>query len=325
MRSAAVAKLFGENERVVVLATDHRYFGVYSGLEKPGEVIKPLLPYTDILMTDPGILRNYLDRRTLKTPVILRASGCSSVADIEVPGYLQLPAKHAYKQMTGKDFDTTFKEYSEKAEKGQLSETEEKEYTMMNSVIYMPDTIANERLILHGQDVIDEGGAGAAISVYIGTAYQTQTLDNLATMSREVRKFSLPVLGVVAVGKALGYLERDADYLTRAGVILVAHGADIVKTYNCGKGFEKVVEACGVPVVVAGGRLPKGKDATVDSIELAYDCMQKGAAGIDFGRRVWRHEHPVAMIRSLNEIVHHDATIDEALEKYHEWVREENA
>jgi len=137
-------------------------------------------------------------------------------------------------------------------------------------------------------------------------------------MSREARDAGLPVLGVVAVGDALGYLEKDSDFLTRAGAILVAHGADMVKTYNCGKGFERVIEACGVPVIVAGGKMPKGVDETRDSLELAYDSIQRGARGIDFGRRVWRHKHPVAMIQALRAVVHEGRTPEEAYELFQE-------
>ena len=176
----------------------------------------------------------------------------------------------------------------------------------------------SERLILQAEDVQKEGGAGAAVSVYLKTEHQSQTLDNLASMSRAARKIDLPILGVVAVGTALGYLEKDSDFLTRAGAILVAHGADIIKTYNCGKGFERVVEAAGVPVIVAGGKMPKGVDETKDSLELAYNSIQKGASGIDFGRRVWRHKQPVAMIRALRAVIHDGMQPKEAYKLFQE-------
>ena len=310
-----VKSLFGGRERIVVLAADHRYFGVVAGLENPGKVLTPLLPYVDALMTDPGVLRNAFPR-SLEKPVIVRASGCTTTMSIPVPGYLQEPAKLAYQQRTGKDFDKTFQEYKGKVEAGQAAAEEFEEYQVLESIVIRPDTIANERLILGAQEVVREGGAAAAVSVYLKTEHQSQTLDNLATMSREARDAGLPVLGVVAVGDALGYLEKDSDFLTRAGAILVAHGADMVKTYNCGKGFERVIEACGVPVIVAGGKMPKGVDETRDSLELAYDSIQRGARGIDFGRRVWRHKHPVAMIQALRAVVHEGRTPKEAYELF---------
>ncbi len=309
--------LLGGRERIVVLAADHRYFGVVAGLENPGKVLTPLLPYVDALMTDPGVLRNAF-LRSVEKPVIVRASGCTTTMSVPVPGYLQEPAKLAYEERTGRGFETTYKKYKAKVESGAATAEEFEEYRALDSIVNRPDTIANERLILGATEVVKEGGAAAAVSVYLRTDHQSQTLDNLATMSRQAREAGLPVLGVVAVGDALGYLEKDSDFLTRAGAILVAHGADFVKTYNCGKGFERVIEAAGVPVIVAGGKMPKGVDETRDSLELAYDSIQRGARGIDFGRRVWRHKHPIPMIRALRAVVHEGSTPEKAYELFQE-------
>ncbi len=317
------SKIFGKNENVVVLATDHRYFGVVAGLERPDDVIKPLLEYVDVLMTSPGVLRNFINKNSIKSPVILRASGCTSTMPIDIPGYLQEPAKLAYKKLTGKDFDSVYQKYEKLIKLGKATQKQLKEFSYLDGMIHEPDSIANERLILEADGAKKEGAAGVAVSAYLKTAYQTQTLDNVATMSREARKIEMPVLGVVAVGDALGYLEKDSDFLTRAGAMLVEHGADMVKTYNCGQGFERVVQACGVPVIVAGGRLPKGRDAALDSLELAYDSLEKGAKGIDFGRRVWRHEYPVPMIKALREVVHKGTMPGDAYKKFKNFVEEE--
>ncbi|HWP83978.1 MAG TPA: hypothetical protein VNN17_02205 [Terriglobia bacterium] len=310
-----VQQLFGKSKRIVVLAADHRYFGVVAGLEKPRAVLSPLLPHVDVLMTDAGVLRHDFPGK-LNKPVLLGASGCTSTMEVAVPGYLQEPAKHAYQQRTGREFDKTYRECKAKVESGQASREEFEEFRYLDSFLHEPDSIANEKLILGAADVKKMGAAGAAVSVYLRTRYQSSTLNNLATMSRHARKIGLAVLGVVAVGDALGYLEKDADFLTRASAILTAHGADLIKTYNCGTGFERVIEASGVPVIVAGGKAPKGVDETRDSLWLAYDSIQKGARGIDFGRRVWRHEHPVAMIQALRRVVHDGATPEEAYETF---------
>ena len=73
-----------------------------------------------------------------------------------------------------------------------------------------------------------------------------------------------------------------------------------------------------MPVIVAGGKAPKGIDETLDSLNLAYDSMQKGAKGIDCGRRVWRHAQPVAMIQALRLVVHERATAQQAHEAFRE-------
>ncbi|MBS7251842.1 MAG: 3-hydroxy-5-phosphonooxypentane-2,4-dione thiolase [Candidatus Freyarchaeota archaeon] len=63
----------------VMLAVDHGYFqGPTSGLERPGEVITPLLPWADAVMLTRGVLRNTIDA-TISNPVVLRVSGGTSV------------------------------------------------------------------------------------------------------------------------------------------------------------------------------------------------------------------------------------------------------
>ncbi|MFB0563499.1 MAG: 3-hydroxy-5-phosphonooxypentane-2,4-dione thiolase LsrF, partial [Candidatus Lokiarchaeia archaeon] len=59
----------------VMLAVDHGYFqGPTSGLERPGEVISPLLPWADAVMLTRGVLRNTIDTG-ISNPVVLRVSG----------------------------------------------------------------------------------------------------------------------------------------------------------------------------------------------------------------------------------------------------------
>ena len=61
------------------LPIDHGYFqGPTKCLEKPGETIKPLLPYCDALFVTRGVLRSSVDPTNSK-PIILRVSGGTSM------------------------------------------------------------------------------------------------------------------------------------------------------------------------------------------------------------------------------------------------------
>lgn len=75
-----VAKLIRpETGRAVWLAMDHGYFlGPVKKLERPGETVKPLLPYADAIMLTRGVLRNCIDAKTAP-PIILRVSGGNSI------------------------------------------------------------------------------------------------------------------------------------------------------------------------------------------------------------------------------------------------------
>ena len=149
-----------------------------------------------------------------------------------------------------------------------------------------------------------------ALSIFVGTDYEHQTLMNLADLVNEGETYGIPVLAVTAVGKELG--KRDARFLSLSCRIAAELGAHFVKTYYCEE-FEKVVEGCPVPVVIAGG--PK-LDTMNDVFQLTYDAINRGAVGVDMGRNIWQSEHPVAAIQAVRAIVHEKATVKKALELF---------
>ena len=68
-----------ETGRTVMLAVDHGYFlGPTAGLERPRDMIAPLVPYADSLMLTRGVLRNEVDPGA-RIPIVLRVSGGSSI------------------------------------------------------------------------------------------------------------------------------------------------------------------------------------------------------------------------------------------------------
>ncbi len=168
--------------------------------------------------------------------------------------------------------------------------------------------LANEGITTSLEDALRLNVAAIGLSVFVGSDYEHQTLLNLAKLVDEGERCGIPVMAVTAVGRELE--KRGSRYLAMASRICAELGAKIVKTYWC-ENFEKVVNGCPVPVVIAGG--PK-VDSEVQVFEFVHDGMQKGAIGINLGRNIWQNEHPVAMIKALRAIVHEKATVKEATE-----------
>lgn len=74
-----MSQLIQPDGRCFFLPIDHGYFqGPTSCLEKPGETIKPLLPYCDAIFVTRGVLRSAVEPDNTK-PVILRVSGGASI------------------------------------------------------------------------------------------------------------------------------------------------------------------------------------------------------------------------------------------------------
>jgi 3-hydroxy-5-phosphonooxypentane-2,4-dione thiolase len=174
------------------------------------------------------------------------------------------------------------------------------------------DSLTNEAITTSLSDAVRLNVAAVALSIFVGSAHEHQTLTNLGKLVNEGEEHGIPVLAVTAVGKELE--KRDARYLALACRIAAELGAHFVKTYYSDD-FEKVVKGCPVPLVVAGG--PK-LETEMDAFQLAHDAIQDGAVGVDMGRNIWQSEHPVAMIRAIREIVHRGATVREAQEIYNQ-------
>jgi len=166
--------------------------------------------------------------------------------------------------------------------------------------------LSNEGITVAMKDAVRLNVAAVALSVYVGSDHEHQTLVNLSRLVDEGEEYGIPVLAVTAVGKELE--KRDARYLSLACRIAAELGAHFVKTYYC-EGFEKVVRSCPVPLVIAGG--PK-MDTELDALRVAHDAVAEGAAGVDMGRNIWQSSHPVAMIRAIRSIVHEGSSVKEA-------------
>lgn len=79
MKSRMAKLISPKTHRAVWLAMDHGYFlGPVKKLERPGETVKPLLPYADAIMLTRGILRNCINAQN-SPPIILRVSGGNSI------------------------------------------------------------------------------------------------------------------------------------------------------------------------------------------------------------------------------------------------------
>ena len=79
-----LASIVAADGHALMLAIDHGYFmGPTSGMERPAEAIKNLVPYIDSLMLSPGILTTCIPADFAKG-IVLRASGGNTVLDADI-------------------------------------------------------------------------------------------------------------------------------------------------------------------------------------------------------------------------------------------------
>ncbi len=166
--------------------------------------------------------------------------------------------------------------------------------------------LAHEGITTCMEEAIRLNACAVGISIFVGTEYEHDSLLNLARLVDEGERYGIPVMAVTAVGRELK--KRDARYLGLSSRIAAELGARVVKTYYCEK-FERVVQGCPVPIVIAGG--PK-VDTQYEVLEFVHDGIQRGAIGVNLGRNIWQDQHPVAMIRAIQAVIHEDASPERA-------------
>lgn len=171
-------------------------------------------------------------------------------------------------------------------------------------------TSLNDQCLQDIEEAIRLNVSLLAVMVAIGDPeHEGLTVRNLTkTVDMGVR-YGIPTLGVTAVGKNL---TRDARYLSLATRICAENGANVVKTYYCEENFEQVTNACPIPIVIAGGKKLPERDA----LQLAYSAISQGAAGVDMGRNIFQSDCPIGMLKAVREIVHNNATVDQAFDCY---------
>ncbi len=191
--------------------------------------------------------------------------------------------------------------------------------TIKNSIILrvsggnsmVGENLSNEDVVLDIDEILRLNVSAVGYSAYIGSPYEHQTLMGLNHLVNICRPYGIPVMAVTAVGRELDQ-KQETRFLSLACRICAEAGADVVKTYYTHE-FEKVVEGCPVPVVIAGG--PK-TDKQLEVLSFVYDGMQRGARGVNLGRNIWQDGKPAAMARALQAVIHEEATPEAAYELY---------
>ncbi|WP_461205665.1 3-hydroxy-5-phosphonooxypentane-2,4-dione thiolase [Clostridium sp. DL1XJH146] len=170
------------------------------------------------------------------------------------------------------------------------------------------EDISKEVIAVDIEDAIRMNASCIAVQTYIGSENECQTIQNVSQAVNMGNRYGVPVLGVIGVGKDMS---RTPQFFLTAVRLVAEMGAHIIKTYYC-EDFEKIVAACPVPIVVAGGKKIPEKDA----LELAFNAISKGAAGVDMGRNVFQADNPIAMIQAIKKVVHEGSSAEEAYAFY---------
>jgi fructose-bisphosphate aldolase, class I len=139
-----------------------------------------------------------------------------------------------------------------------------------------------------------------------------QCLENIAALRTACDRAGMPLMVEPLVMKpgAGGYdVDGDADRIVALVRQAAELGADVIKadpTDDLAE-YGRVVTAARVPVLVRGG----GRVPDDELLRRTHAVLERGAAGIVYGRNVIQHPDPAAMVGALRAVVHDGAAPEE--------------
>jgi len=152
------------------------------------------------------------------------------------------------------------------------------------------------------EEALRLGADAVSVHINIGAKEEPEMLYNLGMISDKCDEWNIPLIAMMYPRGETIKNQYDPEIVAQTARIGAEAGADIVKSVYTGEvnSFRKVVKSCPVPIVIAGG--PKAK-TDKDIVEMCFGAMEAGAKGVTFGRNIFQHRNPPAIIHALSNII----------------------
>lgn len=146
-----------------------------------------------------------------------------------------------------------------------------------------------------------------------------QCVENISRVRADCHRYGMPLMIeplVMLPNDVRGGYQVDGDAEKIVTLVRLASemGADIIKadpTTNA-EDFHRVVEAARVPVLVRGG----GKEDLKTVLSKSAALLAQGAKGLVYGRNIYQHANPKAVVAALMAMIHDGANGEEAWDVY---------
>ncbi len=156
-------------------------------------------------------------------------------------------------------------------------------------------------LVCTVEEAIALGADAVSIHINLGAPNESRMLEDAAGVVKECSRWGIPLLVMIyprgkgidpSSPQTIGHCVRVAEEL----------GADLIKTNYPGDpaSFAKIVKACSVPVLIAGGE----KAGDLETLEIIRDSVAAGGAGVCVGRNAFQRDDPRAFVEALCRVVH---------------------
>lgn len=167
-------------------------------------------------------------------------------------------------------------------------------------------------LVATVEEAVRLGADGVSVHVNMTSGHEPEMLYDLGTISERCQYWGMPLLAMMYVRGGSTNARDLNQRMCHAARLAAELGADLVKVPYPGstEEFAKIVEGCFVPVLIAGGERAAN---VANMFDMVRESIRAGGGGVCIGRNVFQHPDPGRYVRALGAIVHHGASVAEAL------------
>ena len=177
------------------------------------------------------------------------------------------------------------------------------------------------RLFADVEQAVAMGVDAVVMNATLGADYAAEELEKVGRIASAGRSWGMPVVAEMLSERIMAnhmdmsgtgsarLPENVGDDIALACRVGAELGADLIKTRYSGSvsEFRRSVEACGQPVLVAGG--PRREAGLSGALGTVSEVLEAGASGVIFGRQVWQHDDPCEAVSAIAELVHCSAPV----------------
>lgn len=159
------------------------------------------------------------------------------------------------------------------------------------------------RQVCSVEEAIDLGAVAVGYTIYLGSRYESEMLQEFGKIEEEAHDKGLAVLTWVYPRGAAVKDDTSPEITAYAARMALEMGADIAKIKYCGSEecFAEAVKAAGkTKVVLSGGAKTKEPE---EFLEVMKNIMNAGAIGVAVGRNVWQSDDPLGITQKIKEII----------------------
>lgn len=164
------------------------------------------------------------------------------------------------------------------------------------------------------EEAIRLGADAVSLHINIGAKEEPEMLQKLGIVADKCDEWGVPLVAMMYPRGENIKNPHDPEVVAHTARIGAESGADIVKTVYTGDtdSFKKVVKGCPVPIVIAGG--PRSSTDR-EVLEMCYGAMAAGAKGVTFGRNIFQHKRPPAMVKALYKVIIEGKSVKEGIKE----------